>query len=119
MRLALIALLLCGCVAPTEPVAPERFTPPDHYIGWAAGVLICADRSPDYAESVVLSIEWYAVDGFEDHRDDQVVWGLWDNGSVYLHRDHVNVRRTVQHEIKHHLLWGDWKHRHPIWDCDL
>lgn len=118
MSRALIGLLLVGCVPVTEPIAPERLEPPAQYVEWAEGVMDCARRPRAHAKTVVSVIEWYVVDGFQDHRDDQYVWGLWDDGRVYLVREAVDRKDVVQHEIKHHLLWGDWKHKHGIWKCE-
>ena len=110
-------MVLAGCADVTAPVAPAPIEPPAVYVEWAADLLECFHGHPGDPAGLVASIEWRVVSGFAHEPDGLHVHGQWDDGVVYLRDYAVRWRKAVVHEMTHHLLWGDPRHKDPRWRC--
>ena len=112
------AAAVAGCGGDlTAPIRPQPFDPPAVYVGWASDLLLCFHGHPGDPVGLVASIEWRAVEGFENESPGLHIHGEWDDGVVYLRTYAIEWRQAVVHEMIHHLLWGDPMHRDPRWRC--
>ena len=143
VRAALAAILMTGCVgSPTGPTPsaptvwnPMEYDPPAEYAGWAGTLALCMERPLRDPEATVRSVTWVAVDAIDPGQE------RWDadaravivtmaqyaivagHPTIYLLRQAIHERRSVKHELTHHLLWdgperdADARHRGPYWAC--
>jgi hypothetical protein len=109
----LILLLVAGCTSMVQPIAPVGFTPGPAQHTAAAHVTACSGRTVHATD-----VRWWAVEGIEGHPD---ALGAWNPpGDIYLTRSAMEDTVIVGHELLHHVLDGDSRHRSPLWvSCGL
>lgn len=109
---AALALAACGPDL-VQPVARERFDPGPVQYAAALHVSNCSGVTVRATD-----VRWWLADAIEGHPE---ALGAWNPpGDVYLLPAALDSELVSGHELLHHVLGGDSRHRSPLWaSCEL
>lgn len=114
MKLLALVLAFAACgPALVEPIRPEPFAPGPAQFAAAAHVTNCSGVTVTATE-----VNWYVVEGIAGHPD---ALGAWNPPrDIYLLPVAVEDEVVSGHELLHHVLRGDFRHRDARWEsCGL
>lgn len=101
-------LLACG-PALVEPINPQPLDPGPAQVAAAAHVTTCSGIQVQAGD-----VRWWVAEGIRHHPD---ALGAWNHPrDIYLLPAAVDSELVSGHELLHHVLRGDHRHRSPLWE---